>query len=152
MGAVSSIGEVLELAIGREIQAAEFFTKLAQRVGDPARRRLLEELADEELEHKARLELEMMKEGLVAKTVGRFVEVEEAAYAAEFEVGPDTDFKDILSMVMQKERRSFRFYAHLAGIVLEEDVHEVLLELAEEESRHMVRFERAYERLTSNET
>lgn len=151
MGEASSVGEVLELAISREIQAAEFLTQLAGRMVNPATRVLFEELAEEELGHKSKLELEMMKEGMVARTVGRLIDVGEADYAREFDLGSDVDFREALGMAIEKERRSFRFYTHLAGIVLEEEVHEVLLQLAEEEARHLVRFEREYNKLTAKE-
>jgi rubrerythrin len=151
MGEVSSVGDVLELAISREIQAAEFFMDMAGRMASPAMRALFERLSEEELEHKAKLELEMMKEGIVAKTVGRLIDVGEADYGREFDLGPDVDFKEVLSVVIEKERRSFRFYTCLAGIIIEEDVHDVLLQLAEEEARHFVRFEREYDKLTAQE-
>ncbi|MHC4563948.1 MAG: ferritin family protein, partial [Planctomycetota bacterium] len=118
---------------------------------NPALRVIFEQLAEEELEHKARLELEMMKQGVVAKTVGRLIEVDEADYAEKLRLGPEVSVKDALVMVVEKERRSFRFYADVAGIVLNPEVHETLLELAEEEARHMVRFEREYRKLTADE-
>jgi rubrerythrin len=151
MGEMSSIGEVLELAISRETQAAEFLMALAGRMGNPAMQVVFERLAQEELEHKARLELEVMKEGIVAKTVGRLIDVGEADYAGELDLGPDVDFKEALGMAIEKERRSFRFYTDLAGIVPEREVHDVLLELAEEEARHLVRFEMEYNKLATQE-
>ncbi|MHC4519071.1 MAG: ferritin family protein, partial [Planctomycetota bacterium] len=81
MGEASSVGEVIELAITREIQAAEFYTTFAARVPDALMRSLFERLALEELEHKAKLELEMVKEGFVARTVGRLVDVDLPDYA-----------------------------------------------------------------------
>lgn len=148
MGEVRTMGEVIELAITREVQAAEFYMDLASRMEAPAMRSLFENLAEEELRHKARLELEMMKEGLVTKTVGRLFEVDTPDYAAELEVDSDVEYKEALSLAIRKERRSFRFYAELAGVVTEEHMHDMLLELAEEESRHLVQFEMEYNRLT----
>ncbi len=151
MGEVSSIAEVLEMAIAREIRAAEFYAEVAGRMGNPAMRTLFDRLAEEELRHKARLELEMMKEGLVAKTVGRLIDVGEPEYAAELEIGPDIEYARAIDTAVRKERRSFRFYIHLAGIVLEEDVHNLLLELAEEEARHLVQLDTEYRKLTMGE-
>lgn len=151
MGETNSVGDVLELAISREIQAAELFMELAGRMGNPAMQAVFERLAEEELEHKAQLELEMMKEGIVAKTVGKLVDVGEADYARDFDLDPDVDFKEVLTAVIEKERRSFRFYARVAGIVPNEDLHDVLLQLAEEEAKHLARFEREYEKLTARE-
>jgi rubrerythrin len=149
MGDVSSIGEVIELAITREIQAAEFYTKLAGRVKDPDMRSLLRRLAQEELAHKAKLELEMVKEGFVATTVGKLVDVAAPEYATELKAGPSVQYKEVLAMAIRKERRSFRFYVQLAGVAPEGSIHEVFLELAEEEARHLLQFEAQYNRLSS---
>jgi len=147
MGDVGTVGEVIELAITREVQAAEFYTDLAGRVTDAAMKSLFENLGEEELRHKARLELEMMKEGLVARTVGRLPEVDAPEYAEQGTDKPDLDYKEALSLAIRKERRSFRFYVELAGAVTDEETHSVLLELAEEEARHLVQFEMEYNRL-----
>ncbi|UCD52187.1 MAG: ferritin family protein [Phycisphaerales bacterium] len=148
MGEVSTLGEAIELAITREVQAAEFYMELAGRTKNPAMQSLFESLSEEELRHKARLELEMMKEGLVAQTVGRLFEVGRPDYAADDQIGADMDYQDVLSLAVRKERRSFRFYVELAGVAAEKHLHDVLLELAEEEARHLVQFEMEYDRLT----
>jgi rubrerythrin len=149
MGEPSSVDEVIELAITREIQAAEFYTTLAGRVAEPSVRSLFQRLAQEELEHKGKLELEMVKEGFVARTAGRLIDVGLPDYAAELEVGAEAEYKDVLAMAIRKERRSFRFYVQLAAVASEAPVHEVFLELAEEEARHLVQFEAEYNRVTS---
>jgi len=151
MEEASSIGEVLELAIAREVQAAEFYRAMAERAAIPAMRAFLEQLANDELGHKAILELEMMKEGIVTRSVGKLADLPEADYAAELEVGAEVDFKAALATAIQKERMAFRFYARLAGIVSEELVRDVLLELAEQEARHLVRFEAEYNKLTARD-
>lgn len=144
MAKVSSVGEALELAISREIQAAEFYTELAGRMTNPLMQVLFERLAEEELEHKATLELEMMKEGLVAQTLGRLIDVGHAEYSAEIQDEANLEYKDLLEVAIRKERLAFRYYAELAGLVSEPAVRDVLLELAEEEARHAVMFEMEY--------
>jgi rubrerythrin len=149
MSEASSIGEVLELAIMREMQAVDFYIGTATRTEDPTLRSVLERLAEAEFGHKARLELEVMKEGLVAKAAGRLIEGGEADYARELELGPGAELIDILAVAMEKERKAFRFYADLAGIMSENEVRDVILELAEEEVRHLVSIEVEYNRLTA---
>ncbi len=61
MHKTDSYEEVLEFAIDREIDANQFYLALASRVDNKETRDLFEELAQEELEHKAQLELELMK-------------------------------------------------------------------------------------------
>jgi rubrerythrin len=153
MGGIDSIGEALEFAIAREVDASEFYMELAGRMENPAMRVLFEGLAREELEHKAKLELEVMKEGIVARTVGRIphVKVTASDYLLEDEIKADMGLKEALIMGIEKERRSFRFYVRLSGIADEEALVETLISLAEEEARHLVRFENEYDRLVSSE-
>jgi len=57
------------------------------------------------------------------------------------------DYKDMLIMAMQKEEASFRLYVDLAGRVINENTHDTLLALAEEEVKHKLRFETEYDLL-----
>ena len=63
--------EILELAISREIEAHDLFLELAERVREPQIQSLLRELAQEELEHKHKLELEIIKSGRVVRDTDR---------------------------------------------------------------------------------
>ena len=62
MGEMTTIGEILEFAIAREAEAVHLYMAMAERVKDPATVKFFEDLVSEELEHKSRLELEVMKE------------------------------------------------------------------------------------------
>ncbi len=57
--------EILEMAVAREVDANRFYLALAERVENPRIRKVFEKLAAEELEHKAKIELEIMKTGRV---------------------------------------------------------------------------------------
>ena len=60
MGNVDSNEEILEYAISREVEAYYFCLALAGRVDTPRMRQVFEDMAAEELEHKAKLELEII--------------------------------------------------------------------------------------------
>ncbi|MHC4144451.1 MAG: ferritin-like domain-containing protein [Planctomycetota bacterium] len=144
MGDMTTIGEVLEFAIGREAEAADFYMALAARVKNPPTREFFENLVTDELEHKSRLELEVIKEGIVARTVGVLPETSG--------VGPDPDqvreqmvYTEALGLAIERERRSFKLYSRLAGQVTDEELRETLLSLAEEEVKHLVALEEQYE-------
>ena len=138
--------EILELAIAREVEAHKFFLIIAARAATVEMRKLFEELARVELEHKAKLELEMMKAGRVVKEDEKF-ELASEDYDQKEIPKLDMDYKDMLLLGMQKEDTSFRLYVTLAGKAKDEDSFETLLALAEEELRHKLLFEREYENL-----
>jgi len=142
-----SFEEIVKFAIAREIEANQFYLNLADRLDNPAVRELLVNFAAEELEHKARLELEIIKEGKVVATEQKPIELDIKNYLVDAQLEPDMDYADILQLAIKKERASFRLYANLATIVEEAQARQTLLALAEEEARHMVRFETEYDEM-----
>lgn len=151
MGEFDSIDEILEFAIAREVEANRFYTDLAGRVENPAMRELILEFAEEELEHKAKLELEVMKEGSVVREVEKTADFRTADYMVDAELRPDMDYRDLLILAMEKEKRSLRLYVDLAAIIEDEDSREVLLSLAEEEAKHKAQFEIEYDEMALKE-
>jgi len=140
--------EILELAIMREIDANRFYRAIAAKVKDTGLRKVLEELAAEELEHKAKLELEVMKTGRVVAASEQEDDDEQLMGQPELlEEEIDMSFKDLLLMAIQKEQTSFRLYVELAGRVGDANSKKILLALAEEEVRHKQRFEAEYDRV-----
>jgi rubrerythrin len=144
MAEFETVEEILELAVAREEDAHIFLMALAARMVNPEMRKVFEELAAEELEHKARLELEIIKTGRVVKESRKKLYSEANDYAEDVGSEIDMDYKDLLTMAMQKEESSFRLYVDLASRVVNEDAYEILLALAEEEVRHKMRFEMEY--------
>jgi rubrerythrin len=148
---METIGDIIRFAIGREVAASEFYLQAAGLMKNPVMKIVCEDLAKVELGHKETLELELMKEGIVAETAGRIPEMDLEDYGFGAELRPDMEYKDILSMAVAKERMSFRLYVRLAGVVQEDAMAETLLQLAEEEARHMAQFESEYARVIAKE-
>jgi rubrerythrin len=140
--------EVLEYAISREVEAHYFFLALAGRVEDPRMRQVFEDLAAEELEHKAKLELEIVKAGKTLPDQQMPPGRPESGYIISDSDSPlDIDYKDMLLLGMEKEEAAFRMFVNLIPSVSDEESREVLLALAEEEIRHKLRFENEYNML-----
>ena len=144
---VDSEQEILEFAISREVEAYHFYQVLAGRVDSPQIRKVFEDLAEEELEHKAKLELEVTKAG---RTLA--VELGPARPESDYIISNDpaqldADYKDMLLLGMEKEEASFRTYVTLLASVHDEGSRETLLALAEEEVKHKLRFETEYDML-----
>ena len=147
MGTANPDDEVLEFAIAREIEANRFYTALAKRVGSPEMRKVLEDFAKEELEHKALLELEIMKIGKVVPEVEKVTIPEHEYIVSDVDSLLDMDYKDILMLAIEKEEASFRTYVNLVSHAKDEESRETLLGIAEEEVKHKIRFEIEYDLL-----
>ena len=138
--------ELFELAIHRELQANQFYLALAEYVENPQTRQILEELAEEELEHKARIELEVMKTGRVVEQPRQ----PEDRHIFDSLIDAPTlelDYKSVFEMAIEKEDASFRLYVDLLRHAKDNDSREVLLALAQEELKHKFRLQNIYENL-----
>jgi len=138
---IDSIDEILEFAIAREVEANQLYTYMASRMKNPEMRKVCEELAKEELEHKAKLELEVMKRGEVVHGIC----ISDYMTDAGDEI--DMDYEELLIFAIKKEDISVSFYTDLAAVVKDEESREALLALAEEETEHKQRFEVEYDNL-----
>jgi len=147
MSEINTYDEILEFAIAREQQASHFFLALAERVESAEIRKVFEDLAEEELEHKARLELEVMKKGKTIAQNNKKYDFNPSDYIIADELTLDMDYKDILMLGIVKEDASFRLYVDLAAHVTNEESRDTLLSLAEEEVKHKLRFETEYDNL-----
>ncbi len=148
MGEVDSIGEIMELAVAREEEANLLYKHLAKRAKDPTMRIIYEKLADEELEHKAKLELEIMKAGKVVTTAEIPVNLKMEDYVEDTGGIADMNYEQLLLVAIAKEKRSVRFYIELAALLQEKDAREMLISLAEEEAKHEARFQMEYDYLS----
>ena len=138
---VSSEIEILQFAIGREIQAHAFYTTLANRMADERMGELLLAFAEEELEHKAKLEFELVKRGNVVTDEDTMVPDDEEMSVIGADGGMLMDYQATLEMAINKENESFRLYAGFASMTKDVESREILFELAEEELKHKMRFE-----------
>ncbi len=142
MDKLGSDREILEFAISREVEAHYFFLALAGRVEDPRMRQVFEDLAAEELEHKAKLELEMIKTGKIMPVEQMPPARPESGYIISNSNSLlDIDYSDMLLLAIEKEDAAFRMYVNLIPKVSDAESREVLLALAQEEVRHKLRFQ-----------
>ncbi len=141
-----SVDEILDFAIGREIEAIRLYIDLAGKVNKPEMREVLRDFAREEQEHKIKLE--------DAKAVGMVLREEEVTslgIADDIEGGefhPDMSYADILLFAIKKEDASVTLYTNMAKIAQDEEVKDMLLQLAQEETEHKLRFEMEYDLTT----
>ena len=141
-----SIDEVLDFAIKREIEAQDFYMKLADFVENPKMAKVLSDLASEELEHKAKLEAvkagEISIDGEVVGNLGITSHVKDVEPYAKM------SYVDLLVVGMKKEETSRKLYADLATIAQKHELKDIFLKLAQEEAEHKLRFEIEYDLMT----
>jgi rubrerythrin len=139
----SSVDEVLDFAIKREVDAQEFYVKLAGFVDSPEMVKVLLELVSEEIEHKSKLEsVKTGKEGLDGEKISGLGVSE---FVENIEPNARMSYPDLLIAGMKKEEKSQKLYLDLATIAEDARLRDILLQMANEEAGHKIRFEIEYD-------
>ncbi|MGB8226616.1 MAG: ferritin family protein [Sedimentisphaerales bacterium] len=138
-----SADEILDFAINREVDAYNFYVKLAAMAEKPKMVKVFSDLAVEELEHKTKLQAVKAGKGRIGEQeVGKLDIVD---YAKDVEPNPKMSYVDLLVVGMKKEETSRRLYTDLAAIIQEQRLKDIFLKLAQEEAKHKLRFEFEYD-------
>ncbi len=140
----NSIQEILEFAITKEQAARKLYLQLAEQMTDPMVKKLFTDLAAEEVDHRQQLELELMKLGHVVSDPSQFKGARITECTLPDEIPYNMGYAEALVLAMQKEKAAFRLYVETISAAESLECRDVLLTLAEEEVRHMIRFEEAY--------
>jgi len=142
----NSFEEILDFAIEREKQAANFYQKLVDKETFTASKNTLLEFAEEERKHQ-RL-LEEFKKGnrtVVEYKYEWIPDIKRSDYLVDMEYEPGMDFAEILRLAMKREEKALRLYNALATKTDNADCIKLFKVLAQEEAKHKQTFETLYD-------
>jgi rubrerythrin len=139
---VEKVAQILQTAIEKETEAHRFYSAVAELISDEKARGMFQKFADDEIKHKQRLELEIIKLGKVAK-ISKDVDVQ-----LTVESGFSLSYKEALVMGIQKEDASFQLYIESITATNDLQLRNLFMRLAEEEVKHKIKFEVEYNRLS----
>ena len=146
MKTFGSVDEIFDFAIDRETEAIQLYKDLAARVDKPEMQKVLEDFAEEESEHKAKLEAVRKGElALKEEAVGDLGIVDNIGGG---DPRPDMSYADVLVLAMKKEKVSYKLYLDLAAITQDRGLKDMFMLLAQEEAHHKLRFELEYDLTT----
>lgn len=141
---MNSVEEILDFAIEREQQAADFYTDLAQRVNKPWMREMLEGFSREELRHKGKIKAVKKGERLLSSEL-KIQNLKVSDYLVAVEPTDDISLQDALIVAMQREKAAYRLYSDLADNIDDPEMKDLFLGLAQEEAKHKLYFEVQYD-------
>ena len=139
--------EALDFAIDNERQSVRFYTDLVSRATSAEMRALFEGLVREERGHEARLKA-VLNAGKLPESGKKVLRLNLSDYIPNVPSYDNLDYAQSLVIAMKKEAAAFNLYTDLAREVDDEELRRTFTFLAEEESRHRLRFEREYAVLT----
>ncbi len=141
---MENLKEILDFAIQREIEAAEFYNSLQNKVKHQWSKSVLKELEEMELGHKKILE-NMNTEGLDNYVPPRIQDLKIADYMEEIAPNPDMGFQEVLIIAMKKEESAKNLYLDLAKRSEHTPTRNLFLKLAGEEAKHKLQLETIYD-------
>ncbi|MBN2378840.1 ferritin family protein [candidate division WOR-3 bacterium] len=146
MDTFGSVNELLDFAIGKELEANQFYVNLSKRADRQSMKEMFESFAAEELNHKKKLEA--VKEGKkLFSSAEKITDLKIADYTVDISLDDteEFDFQKALLVAMQREKASYKLYSNLAAITDDEGLRDILLGLANEEAKHKLYFEVQYD-------
>ncbi len=139
----------LEKAIEQEQKSFEIYQRALKIVKNRSARKLLEELAEEELGHKQALE-----RALAGGAVALHGEEEKAGpsmnltlFVQERPLDENATPQDALAFAMHDEKRSVDFYQQMSTQCSGAPMEEIFSKFHKEEMKHLARLEETYEKL-----
>ncbi len=139
-----SISDILDFAINSEQEAVEFYSSLALNAKNKEMKVVFEQFAKEEMGHKAML-MKIKAEDTFEVRNQQIVDLKIADYLVDVEVTPNMSYEEALIVAMKKEKSAFKLYTNLAAKAPNDKMKNIFLSLAQEESKHKLRFEIEYD-------
>ena len=137
------------LVIPSAMPMEQFYMELAGKMENPAMAKAFEDLAKEELSHKAKLEA--IKQDKTLEPLGNVMDLKLADYLVDVEPKPDMSYQNALILAMKKEKAAYKFYTHLAAVAGDKNLTETFLRLAQEEAKHKLLLEIEYDEVVLKE-
>lgn len=136
--------EMIQFAIGREIESINFYNQANKMVKHSGTKELFLDFVKQEEGHKQKLEGVLAGKVEVAK-IEKVPNLKISDYLVDGELRPDISYADILRIAMKREERSVKLYTDLAEQNLDKNLGNLFTFLIQEESKHKFYLEKVYD-------
>jgi len=150
MESFKTIDEILDFAMEAEQKAVDFYNDLAERIKNEEMKPVFIEFAQEEVKHKAKLK-KIKEERIFDIPSEKIADLKISDYVDHVVIKPDMSYQEALIVAMNREKASFNLYTRLSGKTDNPQLKEMFLSLAQEESKHKLRFEMEYDEFVLRE-
>lgn len=142
-----SFENLIALAIEREEEAYDFYMTAADNAETQASRKLLKDLAQQEVGHKEKLQAALKEDvcSTFSCTLEEMKELGLGDYLKDIPLKAGSSPQEILVVAIKREEGAFEFYKSLSDLT-DNPSHRVVFEtLAKEEQHHKRRLENMYD-------
>jgi rubrerythrin len=139
---------VLEFAIEKEIEAAEFYESIAREESAAGSKKMFLEFSAEEQKHRALLEnidKKGVAQGLADYKFKWITDIKRSDYVVEMEYEKNMAYNDILMIAMKREEKALKLYNALLENADDPEQKKVFKVLCQEEAKHKLALETLYD-------
>ncbi len=148
MGKFGDMKEVIEFAIEKEQEAADFYVEASKQEYFSGSRDMLVEFSKEELKHLKMLE-EMRDKGIVQGVADYklkwITDIKRSDYVADIDYKPGMAYKDMLMVAIKREEKALKLYNELLAQAEGAQVQKFFKILCQEEASHKLKLETMYD-------
>lgn len=150
MADFKNINDILDFAMAREQESVDFYNNLSEKARNEEMKKVFQEFAMEEVKHKARLQ-KIKDEGIMEISDEKVQDLKISDYTVNMTPSPDMSYEEALILAMNKEKAAYKLYMKLSTKTDDANLKDVFLSLAQEESKHKLRFEIEYDEFVLRE-
>jgi rubrerythrin len=143
-----NLEEILDFAIEKEIEAAEFYTSLSKEESFSGSGKMFDEFAGEERKHQKMLE-EFKTKGITAGTQDYkfkwITDIKRSNYVVDLEYQKGMGYNEILMLAMKREEKALKLYNEFLTKADTEESKKLFKILCQEEAKHKLALETMYD-------
>ena len=142
---MSKIDEIIKFAIKKEEEAYELYTSVAQKTNLPAVRKLMEEIANDELGHKVVLENLTKAEEFLKSDIKQVPDLKLSDHLISHPIDENSDIQEVLTFAMKEEKAAYELYIQLSKGATEVKYSSIFEKLGQMELIHKNKLESLYD-------
>lgn len=143
-----NLREVIDFAIEKEIEAADFYEEVSKQEGMSGAKEMLLEFAEQEKKHQKLLE-ELKTKGIVEGVSDYkfkwIPDIKRSDYVVELEYKKGMTYNELLMLAMKREEKALALYNQLLRQADGKNAKDVFKMLCQEEARHKLILETKYD-------
>jgi rubrerythrin len=142
---MSGIDEIIDFAIKKEVEAYELYTSVANKTDSPAVKKLMEEIANDELGHKEALENLSEGNTLLNYDIDKVPDLKLSDHLIAHPIDEKSDIQDVLTFAMKEEKAAYELYQQMSNATTDENHSKVFQKLSQMELIHKNKLESLYD-------
>lgn len=143
-----NLDAILDFAVEKEIEAAEFYTSISKQEIFSGAGKMFEEFAQEERKHQRLLEEYKTKGATVSMKEYDFkwiTDIKRSNYVVDLEYRPGMVYNEILMLAMKREEKALKLYNDFLAQADSDESRTLFKILCQEEAKHKLALETMYD-------